>query len=352
MIRRISSNLQNWYEENKRDLPWRNTNDPYLIWISEVILQQTRIDQGLPYYHRFIDRFPRLQSLAAANEDEVLREWQGLGYYSRARNLHQAAITIVNDHGGKIPQNYNGLLQMKGIGDYTASAIASFAFGEAKAAVDGNVIRFLSRLFGIEIPVNRPEGIAQIRKIADEILDQKKPGLHNQAIMEFGALQCIPSKPDCVACIFNDRCMAYLLGKVSSIPHKEKPVARKLRHLNYFVVENSGQILIRKRMGNDIWKGLYELPLIEKKLVNASAIFNSRDWKELFPEMQFSLHSISEPIKHILTHRVLISRFFELKVSNAEFKILKKRFEYVGRKNTGSIAFPSLLSKYFNNNFN
>ena len=224
---KVSDVLIQWYLDHKRELPWRNTRDPYQIWISEVILQQTRVEQGLPYYQRFLQRFPNVHSLAKAEEDEVLHLWQGLGYYSRARNLHIAAKTVVDDHGGELPDNYDGLKKLKGIGDYTASAIASFAFTESKPVIDGNVIRFLSRFFGVEVPVDSGEGSKLIRNHAEQILNIDKPDQHNQAIMEFGALQCTPSNPLCMSCVFSKECVAFKTDVVAMCACQEKKCKAK-----------------------------------------------------------------------------------------------------------------------------
>ncbi|NNF02440.1 MAG: A/G-specific adenine glycosylase, partial [Bacteroidia bacterium] len=247
----ISQRLIEWYDRHKRDLPWRNTRDPYLIWISEIILQQTRVEQGLPYFEKFIENFPNVKSLAEADEDEVLKLWQGLGYYSRARNLHNASKSVMNDHSGSMPGNYSSLKKLKGVGDYTAAAVASFAYKEAKAVVDGNVIRFISRYFGIEDEVNSAKGIRQISDAASEILDKDDPDIHNQAIMEFGALQCIPSNPDCSSCPFQNNCFAFNNRSVASLPKKKKALKQKHRYFNFFLFRIDDGFFIEKRTDND-----------------------------------------------------------------------------------------------------
>lgn len=218
----ITSVLIKWYHKNKRHLPWRDTQNPYLIWISEVILQQTRVIQGLDYYLRFIRKLPDIQSLATVSEDEVLKLWQGLGYYTRARNLHAAAKNIVHYFNGKFPDNYTDILKLKGIGKYTAAAVASFAFNEPVPVVDGNVCRVLSRLYAINYPADSAEGQKLIYSLAEKIIDKKNPGIFNQAIMEFGALQCVPQNPDCSKCPLNKKCLAYIYNNVSLFPVKKK----------------------------------------------------------------------------------------------------------------------------------
>ena len=251
--------LIEWYHEHKRDLPWRNTNDPYLIWISEIILQQTRVAQGYAYYQRFIERFPNLESLAAAEENEVLKYWQGLGYYSRARNLHQAAISV----NGVFPVKYEDILKLKGVGTYTAAAICSFAYNQPHAVVDGNVYRVLSRFFGINEPIDSRKGKKIFASLAHDLLDKIQPALYNQAIMDFGALQCTPLSPDCTVCPFKNRCFAFNHNMVSSLPIKQNKTKTSERFFYYLLIRDNGNIYLNKRTENDIWKNLYELPLIE-----------------------------------------------------------------------------------------
>ena len=256
--------LLDWYETNARSLPWRNTKDPYQIWLSEVILQQTRVAQGLPFYQRFVSAFPTVGDLAAASEEAVLKLWQGLGYYSRARNMHATARLIQNECGGVFPNTYAELITLKGIGPYTAAAIASFAFKEVRAVVDGNVYRVLSRLFGISIPINSTEGKKYFQALADTLIDTKAPDSYNQAIMEFGATVCTPKRPNCAQCIFNSRCEANRTSKVATLPVKLNKATITKRYLHYLCIEDAQQnIQLRRRPEGGIWAGLYEFPSIE-----------------------------------------------------------------------------------------
>ena len=258
----FSQILEDWYAQNGRyDLPWRQTDDPYLIWISEIILQQTRVAQGYDYYQRFAERFPDVFSLANAEEDEVLKMWQGLGYYSRARNLHCAAKSVAE--AGKFPESYDGVRRLKGIGDYTAAAICSFAYRQPHAVVDGNVYRVLSRIFGIETPIDSTEGKKQFAELAHELLDKKNPHIYNSAIMDFGALQCVPKSPDCTVCPFARRCLALQNNTVVELPIKAKKTAVTNRYFVYVYIEDGKNLLLHRRGAGDIWQGLYEPYLIE-----------------------------------------------------------------------------------------
>ena len=292
--------LLEWFRENGRELPWRQTCDPYAIWLSEIILQQTRIEQGRPYWERFIHRWPTVEDLAAASEDEVLREWQGLGYYSRARNLHAAARQIVARGG--FPTTIEGLRALKGIGDYTAAAIGSFAFDLPAAVVDGNVFRVLSRYYGISTPINTTEGKHEFAALAQNLLPtslngEKQVGAYNQAIMDFGALQCTPKSPDCLSCPLQETCSAFREGRVGDYPVKLKKLTVRERHLIYIYIRYKGETAIHRRSAGDIWQGLYE-PLLAE----------SRDG---FRESGGgSLVLLCQNVKHVLTHRVLYADFY------------------------------------------
>lgn len=260
----FSNKLISWYLEHKREMPWRNTRDPYRIWLSEIILQQTRVTQGLPYYNAFTKAFPNVQDLANATEEEVLKLWQGLGYYSRGRNLHASAQMIVREYGGVFPSTYEEIKKLKGVGDYTASAIASICFNEPTAVVDGNVYRVLSRVFGINTPINSTAGIKEFKKLAQELIDPKRPADFNQAIMEYGAIQCKPQNPYCLHCIYNQRCVAFQQNKITTLPVKLKKTKVRNRYLHYLVFKDEyDQTIIRQRKGKGIWQGLYEFPFIE-----------------------------------------------------------------------------------------
>ena len=255
--------LIRWYSENKRRLPWRETEDPYRIWISEIILQQTRVAQGLEYFNRFMERFPDVASLAQAGEDEVMKYWQGLGYYSRARNLHAAAREIMERYEGVFPSEYEKVRALKGIGEYTAAAVCSFAWRQPYAVVDGNVYRVLGRVFGIDTPIDSGPGKKEFAELATALLDRQRPDIYNQAIMDFGAIQCTPKAPDCLYCPLREHCVAFATGKVAQLPVKEGKTRVKPRYFNYLHIGCQGKTLLKRRNAKDIWQNLYEYPLIE-----------------------------------------------------------------------------------------
>lgn len=300
----------NWYREHKRDLPWRESSDPYLIWISEIILQQTRVAQGYEYFIRFIQRFPDVDTLAGAEEDEVMKHWQGLGYYSRARNLHAAARSMK----GEFPKTYPGVLALKGVGEYTAAAICSFAYNMPYAVVDGNVYRVLSRYLGIDTPIDSTEGKKLFASLANELLDKSRPALYNQAIMDFGALQCTPQAPACLFCPLADSCAALSKGLVMQLPVKQHKTKTVNRYLNYIYVRAGAYTFINKRTGNDIWKNLFEFPLIETaEAVTEEALLAHPEFAKLFAEKERPVvRSICRNVKHVLSHRVLYANFYEV----------------------------------------
>lgn len=311
---KISEILVVWYEKNKRDLPWRYTLDPYRIWLSEVILQQTRVKQGLVYYHAFLESFPDMYALAAAPEDRVLKLWQGLGYYTRARNMHATAKHVVERLGGRMPRTYEELLKLKGVGDYTAAAIASICFGEPRAVVDGNVARVISRVYGVEEPVNGSAGRKVIASLAESLLDRQRPGLHNQALMEFGSLQCVPFNPDCRDCPLSHRCVAWKSGRVDRLPVKipgRKPTGR---WMYYFIFLGGGETVLTRRDGDDIWKSLYQFPLLESGGPLEDGEIIARMEQEVLPGgMTVTLDKISAPVRHQLTHRTIHARFIHIR---------------------------------------
>jgi len=325
----IAVKLIDWYKIYRRFLPWRDINDPFRIWISEIILQQTRVIQGMDYYNRFIDRFPDIHSLAVADEQEVLKYWQGLGYYSRARNLHQTARFIATNFDEKFPENYETILSLKGIGEYTAAAIVSIAFNEPYPVVDGNVFRFLSRLFAIEEPIDTTKGKKLFTELARQIMDQSQPGLFNQAIMEFGALQCIPASPDCSACPFETQCFAYSFGKVNNFPVKRNKTKTKTIYLYYFHIRSGNHIYLKKRKGKGIWQNLYEFPQIESETpLEWETLIGRDDFKILFPSVEtLRFRLVLKNQKHVLTHRILFACFYEVVIeeipeSLAEFTLI------------------------------
>lgn len=304
--------LLNWYKKHKRNLPWRKTTNPYYIWLSEVILQQTRIEQGLPYYEGFTTKFPTLKDLATADEDAVLKLWQGLGYYSRARNLHFTAQYIYIELKGVFPKSYTEIIKLKGIGPYTAAAIASFAYKEPVAVVDGNVFRVLSRFFGIydDIAVTKTRAVFQ--KLANELISQKHPDLFNHAIMDFGATVCLPANPKCDSCIFNDNCFAFLKNEVAKLPVKNKKSSIKNRYLNYLILKKNNEIVIQQRTEKDIWQQLFELPLIETVSNNEEELF--LHLSNLYPNNNIKKVT-TNTIKHKLSHQQLHINFYEIDVS-------------------------------------
>ncbi|MDO4228720.1 MAG: A/G-specific adenine glycosylase [Capnocytophaga sp.] len=309
-----------WYDFQKRDLPWRRTQEPYYIWLSEVILQQTRVTQGLPYYLRFIENFPTIFDLANAPEEQVLKIWQGLGYYSRARNLHHSAKKIAFEFNGTFPKSYSELIKLKGVGDYTASAIASICYSEPCAVVDGNVYRVLARVFGIETPIDTSEGISLFKELATNLLDNKNAGIYNQALMDFGALQCKPQSPDCISCTFSEDCIAYLSQKVQELPKKNGKLKIRKRYFNYLVfIDNQGFTSLEKRTEKDIWQGLYEFPLIEsnKEISKEELIHKLNDLSYSFSIIYIPYE---KPIIHKLSHQHIITRFWIIETEKIHSK--------------------------------
>ncbi len=313
---KFSKKLITWYLQNKREMPWRETKNPYHIWLSEIILQQTRVAQGLPYYMSFTNTFPTVFDLAKASEEEVLKLWQGLGYYSRARNLHETAIHVANELNGVFPDTYKDLLKLKGVGDYTASAIASICYKEAVPVVDGNVYRVLSRYFGINTPINSTKGIREFKELAIELMDHEEPSDYNQAIMEFGALQCKPKSPYCIICPLNDGCEALKKGEVELLPVKLKKQKIKKRYFNYLIFSIQGeQTIMQQRVGNGIWKGLYEFPLIESEKTDIDSIVSNEVFCNMVQDNPYEVTLYKEkPVVHKLSHQHLYTRFFIVKV--------------------------------------
>ncbi len=306
----FTEKLLAWYAESRRELPWRDTRDPYLIWVSEIILQQTRVRQGYDYYLRFTRRFPDVASLAAASEDEVLKYWQGLGYYSRARNLHAAAKSM----NGVFPRRYEEVRALKGVGDYTAAAICSFAYDMPLAVVDGNVYRVLARYFGIDTPIDSGEGKRLFATLAGELLDKRRPADYNQAIMDFGAVQCTAGTPQCLFCPLAEGCSARATGLVEKLPVKGHKTKTVNRYFNYLLVRKGDYICLNKRTGNDIWKNLFELPLIEtERALSGEEFLASPQLKALIAPGELPVIRLVEAgVKHVLTHRVIYADFYEI----------------------------------------
>jgi A/G-specific adenine glycosylase len=334
----FSFDLIVWYEQHKRDLPWRHTKDPYQIWISEVILQQTRVNQGLPYYVRFLESFPTVADMAKADEQEILRLWQGLGYYARARNMHTSAKMVIEQFDGKFPSTYQSILQLKGVGSYTAAAIASFAFNEDVAVVDGNVFRVLARIFGIEEDIASGKGQKVFNTLANELLPKGKSSIYNQAIMEFGATQCKPVSPDCPSCIFNAQCIAFTTKKQNSLPLKIKKLKIKYRYFNYLVFSYQDKLMMKMRNAGDIWQGLYDFPMLQnndtistKNIISQIAenigdtnLVSMRTGQALLPNLY--LKNVSQTYKHLLTHQQIVSQFIHFQIDTKELaeQILKE----------------------------
>ena len=308
----FAQELISWYKLNKRELPWRNTNNPYLIWLSEIILQQTRVAQGMPYYQKFAERFPDINSFANASEDEVLNLWQGLGYYSRGRNMLKTAIAIMENHNGVFPTTYDDLIKLTGVGQYTASAISSFAVNEVRAVVDGNVYRVLARVFGIDTPINTTVGKKEFQQLADNLIDKQNPSQYNQAIMEFGAMLCKPKNPDCNICPLRLNCTAYQHQRINNLPVKLNKLKVRERYFYFFVTRKAQEIIIKRRNNDDIWAGLHDFPSIETPTSQTiGEIFDSVQFKLWFGE-DAVIGNITEPIKHILTHQRIYARFIEI----------------------------------------
>jgi A/G-specific adenine glycosylase len=327
-------------------IAWRKTRQAYRIWISEIILQQTRVEQGLPYYYRFIRQFPDVKSLARASSEKVLKVWQGLGYYSRAQNLHETARQIVKEYKGQFPKNYDELIRLKGIGPYTAAAIASFAFNRPHAVVDGNVMRLLARLFAIVIPVNSPAGKKIIQQKADELLDIKNPAIHNQAMIEAGSILCKPLNPLCNSCPVNDQCLAFQTGTASRFPVKLKKNDSPVIHLHYFILTDGKKVLVTKRPANGIWKGLYDFPKIEKsgsRKIGPSLI--KKELAKLGVSHARIRHS-GQPVKHVLSHRRLHAGFSVVILPSGFKTIIRpENGRIIGIDELKKIPVPRLIEK-------
>lgn len=344
--------IMSWYLKNKRDLPWRKTQDPYRIWLSEIILQQTRVQQGLPYYFSFIKKYPDVKRLALAPEDDILKLWQGLGYYSRARNLHSAAKMVVDEFKGIFPGSYAELKKLKGVGDYTAAAISSICYNEVQAVVDGNVYRVLSRIYGIDTPIDSNEGKNIFSDLANELISKKHPADFNQSIMEFGAMQCVPKNPDCGICPFFLHCEARKKDLIHVLPVKSKKTKVTDRYFNYLVLHHEGNIYLSQRKGQDIWKGLFDFPLVETAApVNEKSLMQTKEWKALFENFpkgvlrtKFEIRNFSEEVKHVLSHQRLHVRFVEIELKNKLNS--KKDWLYIKEGELKKFAVPVVVANY------
>jgi A/G-specific adenine glycosylase len=347
--RYFSDKIVKWYEINKRELPWRQTKDPYKIWLSEIILQQTRVNQGLPYYHRFTSQYPTVKSLALAPEQDVLRMWQGLGYYSRARNLHKCAQAVMEKHGGEFPSSYQALLTLPGIGEYTAAAIASIAFAEPVAVVDGNVFRVLARNFGVEEVINTPTGKQAFTTLANQLISNNHPDLHNQAVMEFGALHCTPKNPACASCIFQKSCFAYKHQLQAELPVKAQKAKSRTRYFYYVVMEHDGALLMGRRHQKDIWLGLFDFFLFEKnRPVKAERLLEEQEVRKIARKNQGI--TISRKYKHILTHQTIFSTFIVLKQSE-KVNPCKETHSFYSFKEVGDLPKPVLITRFLSDHY-
>lgn len=334
MTSEFAIQIEQWYNRHKRDLPWRQTTNPYYIWLSEIILQQTRVEQGRAYYERFVQTFPTVQDLASATEESVLLLWQGLGYYSRARNLHKAAQQIASL--ATFPSDYKDILSLPGVGPYTAAAIASFAFGLPYAVLDGNVFRVLSRYFAIETPIDSTEGKKEFTALANELLDKKRPSLYNQAIMDFGAMVCKPSGAECDGCPLSDTCLAFAQERVQQLPVKGKKMVQRVRHFSYvYVCTSKGEVLINRRESADIWKGLYQFPLIE-----TPEEFSLTSLQQQFSVGRWSL--LKQGFVHQLTHQRLEVNFYKLELPYQDSSL---QGIWVRESELQNYAMPQLLVK-------
>jgi A/G-specific adenine glycosylase len=335
--------LMVWYKQNRRDLPWRETKNPYKIWLSEIILQQTRVEQGLNYYLKFIEHYPTVNDLAQANEEEVLKLWQGLGYYSRARNLHYTAIEIVQNHQSKFPKTLKEIKNLKGIGDYTAAAILSFSYNKPYPVIDGNVYRVLSRIFGIEDYIDSPKGRNVFKILAEELIDKKNPAIYNQAIMEFGAIHCKPKLPLCEDCCFQYNCYAYKNNEINNLPKKEKQTKQRNRFFNYLVITDGIEIILNKRTEKDIWEGLFDFPLIEtNQSVDDFTKIITKDYRWLLKKE----NTVSKSHEHIhqLSHQKIHAVFWKIKTKT--LKRVEDAHLITPIKTIESYPVPKLVENY------
>lgn len=345
--------LLTWFATNERPLPWKGEKDPYRIWLSEIMLQQTTVTQGKPYFDRFCATFPTVFDLAAAPEDAVFKLWEGLGYYARARNLHATARYIATECQGQFPTTYEAILALKGVGPYTAAAIASFAYGLPHAVLDGNVFRVLARIFGIETPIDTTIGKKQFAELAQQLLDTDRPADFNQAMMDFGATQCTPQQPICSRCPFKTECQARALGKIAEWPVKEKKIQKKDRYFNYLVLEQGPQTVVTKRMNKDIWQNLYEFPLVEtSELIDNFAQSAAVEIKNKINELlknDWKLTQKSMVFKQILTHQRIFAQFWTIETTNLK-AVKDEKYIHIDKKNVKNFAFPKVFDLYFQEN--
>ena len=340
----FAETLITWYKDHARDLPWRRTQDPYIIWLSEIILQQTRIAQGLPYFYKLTEAFPTVFDLAAADETTLFRLWQGLGYYSRARNLHKTAKYIVESHQGKFPNTYTELIKLPGVGPYTAAAIASFAFGEASPVVDGNVYRILARYFGIETDILHASARKEFTALAQELIPASDPARFNQAIMEFGSLQCSPS-PSCENCPLRTSCVALRDNRVNQLPVKSKAKPQRIRHFHYFIIEQAGRVLVHQRQKKDIWQGLWEFFCVESESLDDAINF----YPFLSAMMPYAM-SMRSPGIHVLSHQKIVSDAFLIQLPSEYAFSLPEDYQWILSSEFEALGKPVLLLNLITDN--
>ncbi len=347
----LSVRLLSWYWQNRRDLPWRRSKDPYLVWLSEIIMQQTRVEQGTPYYEKFAKNYPTVQDLALAGEQEVLKLWQGLGYYSRARHLHSTALEIVKNHQGTFPETYAGLRNLKGVGDYTAAAVASICFGMPYPVMDGNVLRFISRLYGISESIDLPPTKKKIMDIVLGLIDHQNPGDFNQAMMEFGAMVCTPSNPGCRQCVFQNECKAYLDNTVGEIPFRRVKAAIRHRFFHYLVLtvidDKKEFVYLSKRRGSDIWKNLYDFPCIERIAGLDKQPLIVQEFQAIMPLAEAVFRDASVEYTHLLTHQRLHIRFYRF---HSDCRI-ELPYELVALRDLHKYPVPRVIDRYLSKNW-
>ncbi len=343
----FTKNLLVWFDKNDRPLPWKGEKNPYYVWLSEIILQQTRVEQGLPYFEKFKATFPTVLDLAKAPADQVMKLWEGLGYYSRARNLHFTAKFIATELNGVFPNTHTAILGLKGVGPYTAAAIASFAFGLPHAVVDGNVFRVLSRVFGIETPIDTTLGKKEFNKLADALLAKDKAAMYNQAIMDFGATQCTPANPNCTICPMQKHCTAFSKKLISTLPIKSKKIKKRDRFFNYLVFKHADTIVLNKRQQKDIWLNLYDFPLVEaSSLLSEEALLQDEVFQKIIGTQSFTIKKASKPFKQLLTHQKIVAIFWEIELKSA-LPVNDSSFFEVKQKNINNFAFPKIVDLYF-----
>ena len=348
--KQFSSRLLKWYDKNKREMPWRNTKDPYAIWLSEIIMQQTRVAQGTEYYLRFLAAFPDIYSFASASEDEIMKLWQGLGYYSRARYMMATAKEIISAHDGKFPSIYKDLIKLKGIGSYTAAAIASISFNEPVAVVDGNVLRVFTRYAGIRESIEKGNVRKSIRDSLNKLIDLKNPAEFNQAMIELGAILCTPRSPDCNNCPLLAGCFAAENRLQAELPVKKSKAKPKSRFFHYLIINSRGKYPIHKRNGQDIWKALYEFPLIETiEEISPETLLGMREVKEITLNSEVKIIKITGPLKHLLSHQTIYAYFYSL-LLKGDYSLPHSEYINVTRESLNDYAFPRLIDRYLEKN--